>query len=116
MKEKLSIKIDVTKIPKNKILPRSFQTKAGETVTVKELALDIVPLKETKLLKDGNTYQLWKTHLVAVQQTKEERDQKVKSLIIGEATMFVNKQPPADDAGPDSQAPVEEVDADSIPW
>ena len=92
--EKISIKIDVSKIDKSRITKRTYQNKSGETVTVNEIALDIVPLKETKLLKDGDTYQLWKTHFVAIPQTKEEREQKVKSRIIGDGTIFKNKETP----------------------
>ncbi len=121
MKEKINIRIDVTKIDKSKIITRSFKNKKGETITVKELSLDIVPLKETKLLKEGPTYQLYKTHFVAIQSTKEEREAKAKSTIIGEGTMFINTE--ERDKKVDKEAdkdsmdyPEEEINPDDIPF
>jgi len=114
MKEKISIVIDVTKINKSKIISRSFKNKAGETITVKELKLDIVPLNETKVLKDTDTYTLYKTHFVSEQSTKEEREAKTKSNIIGEGTMFKNKEVPKveEDIYPDE----EKIDDSEIPF
>jgi single-stranded DNA-binding protein len=111
--EKLTITIDVSKIDKSKIMSRTWTDKEGVSRTVKELKLDIVPLKETKLLKDGDTYQLYKTHFVAEQQTKEEREAKTKSKIIGEATMFKNK--PKVEEEP-IEYPEEEINPDDIPF
>jgi hypothetical protein len=116
MNEKLTIKIDVTKIDKSKIISRTFKTKAGETVTVKELVLDVVPLKETKLLKDGDTYQLYQTHFVAEQQTKEEREAKTKSKIIGNATMFKNKEVKKVEESETLDYPQDEISPDDIPF
>ena len=113
--EKLSITIDVSKIDKNKIISRTFQNKAGETITVKELKLDIVPLKETKLLKDGDTYQLYKTHFVAFPQTKEEREAKTPSVFLGEATMFTNKSKKEDEIQMEKTIDDEQPPSD-LPW
>jgi len=96
--DRLNIKIDVSKIDKNKIITRSFNTIDGNTITVREISLDIVPRKEAKLLKDGDTYQLWKTHFVAIPQNKEERANKIKSVILGDGTMFKDKQPATNEA------------------
>lgn len=111
--ETISIKIDVSKIDKSKIISRTFKNKAGENVTVKELALDIVPLKETKLLKDAETYQLYKTHFVAVQRTKEEKAAKMNSKIIGEGTIFKNKETKSDAK---VEFPEAEINSDDIPF
>jgi len=89
--QKIIIKIDVSKIDKSKIKTETFTTKEGETVTKKILELEAVPLNETKLIKDGDTYQLHKTHFIVESQTKEERVNKVKSKIIGDGLMFTNK-------------------------
>lgn len=113
--EKITIKLDVTKINKTKIVPRTFQNKNGETVSVKELTLDIVPLNEIRLLKDTDTYQLYKTHFVAEQQTKEEREAKMKSKIVGEGTMFKNKEIKKVDDVDEADIPQEEKD-DGIPF
>lgn len=117
MNEKINVRIDVSKIDKSKIISRTFKNKVGENVTVKELSLDIVPLKETKLLKDGDTYQLFKTHFVSIQQTKEEREAKIKSTIIGEGTMFKNKAKSEEEIQMEQEAKEnkEEVD-DGMPF
>ena len=107
--EKITVKIDVSKIDKSKITKRTFTNKAAETVTVNELTIEIVPLKETKLLKDGDTYQLYKTHFVVQPQTKEEREQKIKSSILGDGTIFKNKETPVGELPPD-------IDPNDIPF
>lgn len=115
MKEKITITIEVNKIDKNKITTRTYQNSQGETVTVKELKLDIVPLNDVKLIKDGDTYQLLKTHFVAEQQTKEEREAKIKSKIIGQGVMFKNKyieKKVEEDIMPET----EEIDDNDIPF
>ncbi len=112
--EKIIIKLDVSKIDKSKIVTKTFTTKTGETVTKKVLDLEIVPLKGTRLVKDGDTYQLLKTHFVAETQTKEERANKIKSKIIGEGLMFKNKvvQKVEEDIMPET----EQIDDSEIPF
>lgn len=115
MNDKIIITLDVGKISKSKIVSRSFQTKAGETVKVNELTLEIVPLKEMKILKEGDTYQLIKTHFVAEQSTKEEKAAKLKSKIIGQGVMFRNKEEKKVEDNSISDFP-EEVDPNEIPF
>jgi len=90
--EKIAITIDVKKIPKASIVDRAFFDKSNKEVVVKELKLDIVPLREAKLIKEGDTWSMWKTHFVAIPQTKEQREAKEKSLIIGDGIMFKSKK------------------------
>jgi len=90
--QKIILKLDVSKIDKTKIITQTFTTKDGETITKKILDLELVPLKETRLIKDGDTYQLYKTHFIAETQTKEEKANKIKSKIIGDGLMFKNKE------------------------
>lgn len=91
--EKISITLDVSKIDKSKIIERRFTNNQGHEVIVKELKLDIIPLRETKLIREGDNWNMYKTHFVAIPQTKEERENKVKSLIIGNGIMFKNTSP-----------------------
>lgn len=88
---KISITIDLTKIDKTKIVNREFTNKAGEKITAKDLKLDIVPLKEPKILKEGDTWQLVKTHFVSMSQTKQERESNTKSTIIGDGVQLQDK-------------------------
>lgn len=89
--QKISIKIDLSKIDKTKITERKYTNKEGVEVTIKELALDIVPLKEKKVIKEGDTWTMVKTHFVAEPQTKQERDNGQPSVILGDGIVFENK-------------------------
>ena len=89
--DKISLTIDVSKIDKTKIVDREFTTKDGQVIKSKDLKLDVVPVKEPKLIKEGDTWEMWKTHFVAMEQTKEERENKVKSVILGDGIMFKSK-------------------------
>lgn len=105
MNEKISISLDVSKVQKAKFQERRFFTKENKEVVITELKLDIVPVREPKLLKDGDTWQLWKTHFVAYPQTKEEIANKVKGVILGDGVMFKSKAPVIADGVDPSEIP-----------
>jgi len=88
---KISIKIDLSKIDKTKITERKYTNKEGKEVVIREYALDIVPLKEKKLIKEGDTWAMVKTHFVAEPQTKEERANGQPSVILGDGIVFEDK-------------------------
>lgn len=113
--EKLSITVDVTKVNKDKIVERRFFTKDNKEVVAKDLKLDVVPLREPKLIKEGDTWAMWKTHFVAIPQTTEEREQKVKSLIVGDGIMFKTKQTPKQ-ADVEDVVDTEDIDPSLIPF
>jgi len=92
MNQRISITLDVSKIDKTKITERKFKDKQGVEQTIKELKLDIVPLKEEKILKDGETWTLVKTHFVSMQQSKEDRAKGTKSVIIGDGIEIRDKK------------------------
>ncbi len=106
--------IDVTKVNKDKIKERRFTTKDGKEVIAKDLDLELVELNEPKLIKEGDTWALYKTHFVSLPQTKEEREGKVKSLIVGDGRQFLEKGARADEQTDD--VPTEDISADSIPF
>lgn len=89
--EKISITIDLGKLDKTRINNRTFTNKDGQEVTVKEYKLDVVPLKEKKLIKEGDTWKMVKSHFVADSQTKEERENKTQTNFIGDGIMFEKK-------------------------
>lgn len=101
---KISLTIDVSKIDKTKIKERNFINKGGVEVTAKDYKIDVIPLKEPKVIKEGDTWRMVKTHFVAEPQTKEERDNGQPSNIIGDGIVFEDKNavPP--------QAKEEEID------
>ena len=94
----MKIKLDLTKIDKSKIVERSYTNREGKNVVVKELSLETVALKAPQpiLNKDkqpveGATWKLMKTHFVCHEQTKEEKELRVESKIVGEGVSFVDK-------------------------
>lgn len=89
---KIKIKIDATKIPREKIIERRYTNKAGHEVIVKDIEFDIVPKKEPKLIKEGDTWQLWETHFVSLSQTAQERQAKEKGIILGNGYTFTDKK------------------------
>jgi len=107
--DKISLTIDVSKIDKTKIVDREFTTKDGQVIKSKDLKLDVVPVKEPKLIKEGDTWEMWKTHFVAMEQTKEERENKVKSVILGDGIMFKKKFA-------ETQEVAEEINPEDIPF
>ena len=94
---KISINIDLGKIDKNRIINRTYKNKEGEEVTVKEYKMDIVPLKEKKVIKEGGGWTLVKSHFVADSPTKEERENKTKTNFLGEGIMFENRDEVVED-------------------
>lgn len=85
---KVSITIDLTKIDKNRIQNRTFTNKEGVEVTVKEYKLDVVPLREKKIIKEGDTWRMVKSHFVCDTATKEERANKTKTNFLGDGIQF----------------------------
>ena len=88
--QKISITIDVSKITKSRIKENSYQNNAGESVSEKNAQFEIVPLREYKVIKKGDGWEMRKTHFVTESPTKEEKANKVKMPIIGSGIMFVN--------------------------
>jgi len=89
--EKILGTIDLTKIDKSRIVERRYTNNAGHEVIEKNYEFEIVPLKESKLIKDGGTWQIMKTHFLADAQTKEERVAKAPTKYIGNGRMLKNK-------------------------
>lgn len=92
--KKLNINLDLGKIDKSRIENRTFTTKDGEEVTKKEYKIEAVPLKEPKIIKEGDTWNLVKTHFIVQGQTKEERENKAESVFLGDGLQFEDKGEP----------------------
>lgn len=89
MKNKILVKIDVTKISKDKIKDRKYVNKDNVEVIAKEYDFEIVPLKNPKFVKKGKTqdneeWQLLKTGFVVEKKSnKEDPD-----IFLGDALEF----------------------------
>ena len=94
--EKISITIDLSKVDKTRINKRTFTTKDGQEVTALDYKMDLIPLKDKKFIKEGDTWRLLKTHFLAQAQTKEEREANADTVFLGDGMMFENL-----DSGPD---------------
>lgn len=109
--EKVSITVDVMRLDKNQIKERRYTDSKGHEVVAKDLKLDVVPLREPKVIKEGEGWQLIKTHFVAEQQTKEQKDKKEKSKIVGSGVMFKDTK-----VVPVPATSHEDIDLNSIPF
>lgn len=80
---KISITLDASKL-RNLVSKRQFQNKEGVTMEVQEVKFELVPVKEPKIIYEGNGYKLQKSHFASVIQTKEEREAQSETIFIGE--------------------------------
>ncbi len=110
---KISITIDLNKVSKSKIKDRKWKSQTGQEIVAKEIKLDVVPLKEKKLIKEGDTWIMYKTHFVSEEQTPEERNRNEKSKIIGDGITFEYKDKKEVE---DIEYPSEEVNPEDIPF
>lgn len=101
MSDKVSITIDVTSIPRDRIVERSFTDRDGNERTVKEVKLDVVPLKQEnhKTLWSGDSGTLVKTHFVCLAQTKQERADRADTVYVGDGVRFIGGQQTAPSGG-----------------
>lgn len=88
---KILITLDLSKVSKNKVVPREYVNKDNVTVKTKDYKIEVVELKEPKLLKEGDGWRLFKTHFVAEEQTREERDAKAPTVYVGSGVTFEGK-------------------------
>lgn len=113
--QKINLTIDVTKIDKTKIVERTYINKGGVEVTVKDLNLEVVPLKEKKLIKTSDKGAVFKTHFVAHKSFKNEDGTYENGAIIGDGISFE----PTESAEENSSTPSvgdEPHPFDSIPF
>ena len=118
---KISITIDVNKIDKTRLQTRVIKKQDGTGYSAKELKIEVIPLKEPKVLSNGDTWELVKVGFVAEAPTKAEREAKTKTNIVGDATIFKDKNAvpkfDRDSQGKAIGEPVtEDVNPEDIPW
>ena len=97
MADRISITIDVSKMDKTRIVPRTYTNKDNEEVTQKNYRMELVALREPKLLKSGDGWEMWKTHFIVQAPSEEERENKVKTPILGDGIVFKSKTAGGDD-------------------
>lgn len=114
---KTTLEIDVTKLDKERFI--TYENKEGNTV--KKMRVDLIETDQTKVItnKDGEPIQGdgWRIEnvgFVVETPTKEERQEKKNTEIVGNATRIVNtddnQAPKKDDYNPDA------INPDDIPF
>jgi len=80
---KITITLDATKL-RTLVQKRQYDAKDGQKMEVQEVKFELVPVKEPKIIYEGNGYKLQKSHFASVIQTKEEREAQAETIFIGE--------------------------------
>ena len=88
---KITITLDATKL-RNLVTKREFDAKDGTKMQVQEVRFELVEVKEPKIIFEGSGYKLQKTHFASVIQTKEERESKAETRLIGEGVTTIWEQ------------------------
>lgn len=88
----ITVKIDLLKIDKSRIEERTYTNKEGVEITEKNFSIDVVPLKQERIIKEDLTWKLCETHFVKETPTKEERTGKVSTKILGKGIMIMDKE------------------------
>lgn len=88
--QKLSFKIDLSKIDKSKILERKYLNKNNEEVIVKEYEFEAI-LNKDELIKAGAGYDLYKIGFITGKGKKLENGEYSKEPIFGSLIEFRNK-------------------------
>lgn len=89
--KKLALRIDVTRINKEKIVPRTYE-KDGKTITEQNYDMEVVYVGE-KIIKTTDKYELVKVGFVAEKSEKGEDGKYINGTILGDALEF--RDPPA---------------------
>lgn len=87
---KLTITLDLNKIDKKRIIKREYVNKAGEIITCLDYKIDLMESKESKVIKEADSWKLVKDHYVIESATKEEKEAKTKMNIVGDTIRFVS--------------------------
>jgi len=89
--QKFSIAIDVTKIQKDRLRKNSFTTKDGKEVNQTLCDVVAIPLKERKLIKEGDTWKMYKSGFLAEKGKKEENTNTLGDIMEFENTQQVEQ-------------------------
>ena len=84
--QKINLKIDVSKLNKEKFTKNSFTKRDGTQVNEVNAELVLVEKKEYRDIKDGDTWVLKETHFIAEKGDKDEQ-----SNYVGVGTQFFDK-------------------------
>lgn len=115
-------KIDVTKINKNNLVERSFKNKNGDLITVKELEIELLDIKEPKVLSDTEKGTLKKVGFITEKSFINPEGKWENGVTLGDITVWEKKveQAKVEQKTPevkdDIQYPTEDINIDDIPF
>lgn len=83
---KINLKIDVSKLDKNRFVKNSYTKRDGTAVNEVNAELVLVEKQEPRVIKEGDTWILKETHFIAEKRGKEE-----SANYVGVGTQFFDK-------------------------
>lgn len=89
---KLSLRLNLAKIDKSKITPRSYTNQAGVEITEQNYDIEIIPLRNEKLIKEGDTWSLWKTGFISEKAVKKADGTYDNGNVLGDVTEMRSKK------------------------
>lgn len=97
---KISIKLNIDKINKSKIKTRSYTNKSGANITVREYEVEVVPIREEKVVHSTDKFDFVKIGFVSDRSVKRPDGSWEDGTILGDAIEIrtrTDSQEPADD-------------------
>ena len=113
---KITLRLDVNKIPKEKIQTRSYTNKNGEIINQKYIDIDIVYLKQKQSIKSFGDSILTKVAFACIPQSKQEREANVKQIFVGDCTSFIKNEETGYSDDYDTPMSGNEITLDQIPF
>lgn len=109
------VKIAVSKINKNNIKSRSFTNGEGVEVEIKELEVDLIDLKEQKVVFENDKGKLVKVGFMAEKSFKDGEGKWKNGTTLGDITEWHDKEVKSEQQG-EVEYPNEEINAEDIPF
>lgn len=109
-------KLNLNKINKNKITQRAYKDKTGQEHIVKELEIEIVPLKTPEKIHEGTERNLWKVGFITEKSVKNEVGEWINGNTLGDVTEWRDKKFDIVENTESFKYPTEDIDESSIPF
>lgn len=109
---KINLKIDVSKLDKNRFEKRTYTKRDGTTVNEVNAELVLVEKKEPRVIKEGDTWILKETHFIAEKRGKDEENN-----FVGTGSQFFDKDVTTGQNEPNNVVHEQEIDwATDVPF
>lgn len=88
---KITIKLNIDKIDRSKIKSRSYKNKSGIDVTVREYEVEIIPIREEKVVHSTDKYDFVKIGFASDRSVKRPDGKWDDGTILGDAVEIRSK-------------------------